>query len=135
MALMPWNDELALGLGKIDEQHRVLVDAINALGEAAAGASPDRKAIGDLLDGLADSTMNHFILEEDLLKRHTYPQISAHQEDQNSLTAHIMDLLDKFQAGKAEVGKDTLSQLKDRLTHHIRVVDKPCVAFLKSKGE
>jgi hemerythrin-like metal-binding protein len=135
MALMPWNDELALGLGKIDEQHRVLVDAINALGEAAAGAAPDRKAIGDLLDGLADSTMNHFILEEDLLKRHAYPQISAHQEDQNSLTAHIMDLLDKFQGGKAEVGKDTLSQLKDRLAHHIRVVDKPCVAFLKSKGE
>jgi hemerythrin len=135
MALMPWNDELALGLGKIDEQHRVLVDAINALGVAAASAAPDRKAIGDLLDGLADSTMNHFILEEDLLKRHAYPQISAHREDQNSLTSHIMDLLDKFQAGKAEVGKDTLSQLKDRLTHHIRVVDKPCVAFLKSKGE
>lgn len=135
MALMPWNDELALGLGKIDEQHRVLVDAINALGEAAASAAPDRKAVGDLLDGLADSTMNHFILEEDLLKRHAYPQISAHQEDQNSLTAHIMDLLDKFLAGKAEVGKDTLSQLKDRLAHHIRVVDKPCVAFLKSKGE
>ena len=135
MALMPWNDELALGNATIDAQHRVLVDAINALGEAASSAAPDRTAMVDLLDSLADSTMNHFIVEEDLLKRHAYPQISAHQEDQNSLTSHIMDLLDKFQAGKAEVGKDTLSQLKDRLTHHIRVVDKPCVAFLKSKGE
>lgn len=135
MALMPWNDELALGNAAIDAQHRVLVDAINALGEAATSAAPDRKAMVDLLDSLADSTMNHFIVEEDLLKRHAYPQISVHQEDQNSLTAHIMDLLDKFQAGSAEVGKDTLAQLKDRLTHHIRVVDKPCVAFLKSKGE
>ena len=135
MAFMPWNDELALGIGKIDEQHRGLVDQINALGEAAASAAPDRKAIGDLLDSLVDTTMNHFIVEEELLKRHGYPQISTHQDEQNSLTGKIMDLLDKFQAGSSVVGKDTLSQLKDRLTHHIRVVDKSCVPFLKSKGE
>jgi hemerythrin len=135
MALMPWNNELELGIAKIDGQHRSLVDQINALGEAAASAPPDRKAIGDLLEALVDSTMNHFILEEDLLKRHAYPQISAHQEDQNSLTSHIMDLLDKFQAGSTEVGKDTVSKLKDRLTHHIQVVDKSCAPFLKSKGE
>lgn len=135
MALLPWNDELVLGIAKIDEQHRGLVDQINALNEAATSAAPARTALCDLLDALVGNTMNHFVVEEELLKRHGYPQISVHQEEQNSLTGTIMDLLDKLQSGSAELGKDTLSQLKDRLTHHIRVVDKSCAPFLKSKGE
>jgi hemerythrin len=135
MALMPWNDELVLGIAKIDEQHRWLVDRINAMHDELSKPAPDRKAVGDILEALVDYTMNHFIVEEEIFKRHAYPQTDAHLAEHNGFTGKIIALLDKFQAGASDVGNDTMALLKDWLTHHILVVDKAYVPFFKSKGE
>lgn len=134
MALMPWSAELELGIAKIDEQHRWLVDRVNALHDELGQSSPNREKVGEILESLVDYTMNHFIVEEDLFKRHHYPQTDAHLGEHNAFTGKIIVLLDQFHEG-AEVGSETLQLLKDWLTHHIMVVDKAYVPFLKSKGE
>lgn len=135
MALMPWTDELLIGISKIDGQHRWLVDKINALHDELTRPASDRKVVGEILEALVDYTMNHFILEEEMFERYTYPQTDAHKAEHNALTAKIIALLDKFLAGAAEIGDDTMALLKDWLTHHIMVVDKAYAPFLKSKGE
>jgi len=135
MALMPWNDDLVLGIAKIDEQHRWLVDRINELHDELSRAAPDRKTMGDTLESLVDYTMNHFIVEEEIFKRHGYPQTDAHLAEHNGFTSKIIGLLDKFQAGAGDVGNDTMALLKDWLTHHILTVDKSYVPFFRSKGE
>lgn len=134
MALMLWTDELLIGIGKIDEQHRWLVDRINALHDELARPAPDRKAIGDILDALVGYTMNHFIVEEELFQRHGYSGTDAHREEHNGFTGKLVKLLEKFEAGAADVGSDTLALLKEWLTHHIMVVDKAYAPYLKSKG-
>jgi hemerythrin len=135
MAFMPWNDDLVLGIAKIDEQHRSLADLVNALHDALGQPSPDTKAVGNILEDLVDATMNHSIAEEELFKRHGYPQIDARLEMNNQLTGKIVQILDQFQANASAVGANTTAQLKDWLAKHIQVDDKSCVAFLKSKGE
>jgi len=135
MALMPWKDELLIGISKIDEQHRWLVDKINALHDELTGPTPDRKVVGEILEALVDYTMNHFIIEEEMFERYSYPQTAAHKEEHDAFTAKIIQLLDKFLAGTSEVGADTMNLLKDWLTHHIMTVDKAYAPFLKSKGE
>jgi len=133
MALMPWSAELELGIAKIDEQHRWLVDRINALHDELGKPAPNRQALGDILESLVDYTMNHFIVEEDIFKRHGYPQTDAHLGEHNGFTGKIIQLLDQFHEG-AQVGDETLALLKDWLTHHILVVDKAYVPFFKAKG-
>lgn len=135
MSLMPWSSALELGIGKIDEQHRWLVDRINALHDELQKGSPDRKILGDTLESLVDYTMNHFVVEEELFKRHGYPQADDHLAEHNGFTTKIIQQMDQFHAGTAEVCNDTMAMLKDWLTHHIMTVDKAYVPFLKSKGE
>ncbi|MEQ1659277.1 MAG: bacteriohemerythrin, partial [Hylemonella sp.] len=122
MALMPWSSELELGIAKIDEQHRWLVDRINALHDELGQAAPNRQTLGDILESLVDYTMNHFIVEEEIFKRHGYPQTDAHLGEHNGFTGKIIVLLDQFHEG-AEVGGETMALLKEWLTHHILVVD------------
>jgi hemerythrin len=131
MALMPWNEDLALGIASIDAQHRELVDRINALHDQLG----DAKALGNLLEDLVDATMNHFIAEEELLKRHGYAQADAHALEHSGQTGKLVQMLDQFQANAAALTPASLTALKDWLTQHIQSEDKACAAFLKSKGE
>lgn len=130
MALMPWNDELALGIASIDAQHRDLLDRVNLLHDQLGNP----KAAGDILEDLVDATMNHFIAEEELLKRHGYAQADAHTSAHSGHTGKLVQLLDQFQADAAAMNQASLSTLKDWLTQHILVDDKACAAFLQSKG-
>lgn len=133
MTLMPWSSALELGIAKIDEQHRWLVDRVNALHDELGKPAPSRQTLGDILESLVDYTMNHFIVEEDIFKRHGYPQTDAHLGEHNEFTGKIIVLLDQFHDG-AEVGDETMALLKDWLTHHILIVDKAYVPFFKAKG-
>jgi hemerythrin len=131
MALMPWNDELTLGIASIDAQHRKLLDRINLLHDQLGNP----KAAGDILEDLVDATMNHFIAEEDLLKRHGYADADGHTQAHSAYSGALVQLLDQLQAGTATFNQASVSALMDGLTRHIQAEDQACVAFLKSKGE
>lgn len=133
MSFMPWSEALQLGIETIDTQHRWLVETTNALHDELSKPAPDRAAIGKILEGLVDYTMNHFVLEEDLFARHGYVETAAHKAEHDGFTAKVMQLLLKFEAGE-NVGLDTMDLLKEWLQHHILKVDRAYVPFLKSKG-
>ena len=133
MTFFPWTDELVVGFDQIDEQHRWLVDMTNKLHDELAKPNPDRAAVGEILEGLMDYTMNHFIVEEDLFQRHGYPETLAHKAEHDRFTSGIMELLDRFEEG-ADINDDALNLLKDWLTHHILTVDKGYAPFFKEKG-
>jgi hemerythrin len=134
MPFIPWSDQLVLGIPSIDEQHRWLVDRINELHTELSLDVPNRHNVGDILESLVDYAMNHFVAEEELFQRHGYAESAAHLAERNGFTGKIMAVLDKFQGGSADVGKDTMPLLKDWLMHHITVVDKAYVPFINAQG-
>lgn len=133
MTFMPWTDELRIGIDLIDEQHRWLVDSTNALHDEISKPAPSREAIGEILFGLVDYTMNHFIVEEELFQRHSYEAEAAHKAEHNQFTASVTNLLDRHEAGE-QVDEEALGLLKDWLTHHILKVDKAYVPWMKAQG-
>ncbi|MCE1244646.1 bacteriohemerythrin [Oryzomicrobium sp.] len=133
MAFMPWGDALKIGIDSIDEQHRWLVDATNALHDELQRDEPRRAVIGEILEGLVDYTMNHFIAEEALFQRLGYPDSPGHLAEHNRFTAGALDLLQRFESGQA-VSQEALDFLKNWLTHHILEVDRAYVPFLQSRG-
>jgi len=132
MTFWPWTSELEVGIKEIDEQHRWLVDLTNKLHDAfQAGA--DHGTIREILEGLMDYTMNHFIVEEELFDRLGYPESAAHKKYHNRFTEQVMSLLDRHEAGEV-VGAEALELLKDWLTHHILKVDKAYVEHFRAHG-
>jgi hemerythrin-like metal-binding protein len=135
MALMPWTDDLVLGIAKLDEQHRWLVDRINALHDELGKSAPDIKAIGDLLETVLEYAMNHFVVEEEMFKRHGYAPTAEDLAAQSNFSAQLFDALDKVQAGDAAAGKNAATLLKDWLSGHIQTAGTSYAPVLKSKGE
>lgn len=132
MAFMPWTEELQVGIAEIDEQHRWLVDQTNALHDALQGSARP-ELVGELLEGLMDYTMNHFIVEETLFIRSDYPHSDAHLAQHNLFSSQVMSLLSRHEGGEA-VGMEALELLKAWLIHHILKVDKAYVGHLRSHG-
>ena len=130
---MPWSDEFVLGIESIDNQHRWLVDATNRLYAQIESQNPDPVIVGEVLEGLVDYTMNHFILEEDLFNRFNYPETPAHKQEHDSFTNEAMNLLLNFEGGDP-VSEDALEFLKAWLIHHILKVDKAYVAHFRAHG-
>lgn len=133
MSLMLWTDSLQLGIDSIDQQHRWLVDATNRLYDEINSPTPDRVVLGNILEGLVDYTMNHFVLEEELFQRFDYPENAAHKAEHDAFTAQAMALLLQFEDGES-VGQPTLEFLKEWLLHHIMQVDRAYAPFLKAQG-
>lgn len=132
MTFMPWSDDFVIGIGEIDDQHRWLVDTTNRLYDEISKENPDSGEIGEILYGLVEYAINHFIVEEDLFKRYEYPQSDSHTDEHNSFNAKAVELLQDYENGK-EVGEQTLEFLKNWLKHHILVNDKAYVPYLKDK--
>lgn len=123
-----WSEEYELGIECIDEQHKALVQLINDLG--ASLSANDKAAQHEVLMGLVDYTMNHFIFEEDMFGQTGYVEAPGHKEEHGRFTETIINALGEFEGGK-ELGGEMLPFLTDWLLHHILKVDKAYVGHFR----
>lgn len=133
MIFMPWQDEFSVGIALIDEQHRWLVDITNSLHQEMNSPALDRVLVSDILDGLMNYTVNHFIVEEELFQRHGYPERVAHKAMHDHLTKVVLGILTDFERGM-EVQEAVLELLKNWLTHHILREDRAYIPFFQQLG-
>lgn len=133
MTFMPWSDDFSVGLDEVDEQHQWLFDATNRLHNEMNKSAHNRAVIGEILEGLMDYTVNHFVMEEELFERYGYPQAQAHKALHDKFTASILNMLTGFENG-APIENELLEMLKDWLVEHILKTDTAYVSFLKEKG-
>ncbi|ADW17691.1 hemerythrin-like metal-binding protein [Desulfobulbus propionicus DSM 2032] len=64
-----WDDTLNVGIGLIDNQHKIIFDLINDLGNASASHA-DKKVIDTLFDVIENYIFRHFEAEEKLIEHH-----------------------------------------------------------------
>ena len=75
MALIKWTSALSVAVPEIDLQHQKLVSLINQLHESMLSGK-GREVLGGVLNELIDYTKRHFADEEELMRRHNYPEYS-----------------------------------------------------------
>jgi hemerythrin len=133
MALFVWSDKMSVGIAKIDKEHQVLFGIMNQLHEAMlAGRGKD--VLGPVLANLTQYTQVHFGNEEDLLRKHGYPQLADHLKYHEIFRKKMADLETQYKAGIAALSVSTLEFLRDWLAKHILGVDGQYKAFLAGKG-
>ena len=71
MALIPWTEELSVGIPAIDEQHQKLITLINELHRAIESGKGHEK-LERIVDELLVYTREHFGYEEGIFTRVNY---------------------------------------------------------------
>ncbi len=128
-----WDDSYSTGIQKFDDQHKVLIKMVNDLHDAMQ-QKRTKSAIGEILRGLADYTVNHFADEEKAFAQTRYPDEANHKVIHKKLVDQVVDFIGKFQSGEAVLSQDLLSFLQSWLINHIKGEDKKYSAHLIRNG-
>lgn len=132
MGRIEWNEGLGVGIPVIDAQHKVLLELINRLSEAAE-AGKARAEIGPILLELESYAKEHFALEENAFSTYGYPGAKGHIAEHQAFIARVGDFQLAFAVGKAQVGEEILEFLRTWLTRHITFTDRKYRPYLAGK--
>jgi hemerythrin len=131
---MQWTPDLSVGIKEIDDQHKELINRLNALGEAMMkGMGKDE--IGRLLDFLGSYVVTHFGTEERYMAAHNYPASASHKLQHAQLVSDFKKFRAEFdQAGaKLTLVLGLNAKLIAWLKEHICGTDKLLGGFLKTE--
>lgn len=127
-----WNDACSVGIQEVDEQHKVLLQLLDALHLAIrAGQGAESLAV---LNQLVDYTRHHFTMEESLMRVTNYPDFAPHKELHQNLMAQIHKVQDELAGGQLDLDGEMLQFVKIWLIQHINETDRRFGKFFHSTG-
>lgn len=131
--LIVWKDSLAIDNGIIDDDHRFLIERLNAVITALNGRAP-REALPRDIRQLRLFAELHFQREERLQAQAGYPGLDAHRAEHRAMLAQLDDMLGELAAvPDGAAGYPQIKSFMYRwLLGHIIESDARIGAFLKA---
>ena len=136
---LEWNEEFETGITEIDEQHLILVNAIN---DASEKLSEDMSV--DLLEqitmDLLSYALYHFETEEEIMKRYGYAskdcdRANKHYMEHRYFSSKAHAIREKLKSGEMISAKDLIGFLQSWLINHILHTDKDLGVFVLSERQ
>ena len=126
-----WDEKYSVGFPLIDDQHKKLVDMINALFELDKSEDASKRAaFAKGFSKAGEYTQTHFHDEEQILEKAGYPELAEHKKLHQAFMNGVWEEFSLFNKGsKSASGLPKL--LMDWLLTHIAVADKKYVPYLK----
>ena len=126
-----WSDDLKIGVPQIDEQHKALFDAVDAL-RAACNAGKGRVEIIKTIQFVTDYTVQHFADEEALQKKSGYPKCAEHKLKHEEFMAQVKELRREIDDnGPTIVLLSKLNMLLSGwLINHVKYVDNEIAQYV-----
>jgi len=132
---LTWTDDLAVGFGRIDEQHRELFARYNELIEECM-TGRGRQSMVPMVDFLSGYVAEHFDEEERLMERYAYPGLDRHRQEHREFTERVaairLDL--QLNGPSAAIVSAVTHSLIDWLVRHVKQVDVQFGRFLADRG-
>lgn len=132
---LTWSEDLSVGYGLIDEQHKELFIRYNSL-ISACKEGKGRDAILPLLDFMVEYVSRHFAEEEQFMTRYDYPERKEHMEQHKELFKHVNEVYKELQDKGATVAVVTSVNhtMFNWLLRHVKQVDVKLGRFLSAKS-
>ncbi|MEO5353977.1 MAG: bacteriohemerythrin [Magnetococcus sp. XQGC-1] len=131
---MAWSEEMGVGEGTMDRDHRILIDLINQL--ARAHRRQDGVIMEFVVDELYNYTMRHFQREEAYMQAGGYPRLLAHRRLHRQFTRRVTDVRQQFYRNfDPAIAVDLTQALSTWLQQHIMGVDQEYRKYFVSTGE
>lgn len=123
MSAIHWTEELSVGVPRLDDHHRRLIDLTNQLGSAIA-AGDTVTTTGAVLGELIRYVYYHFGEEERLMEAAGYAELDTHRQHHKDMAVHVRDLEERFDRDpEGVITSDLHAYLADWLMNHIRSED------------
>jgi hemerythrin len=134
-----WQEKYALGIPKIDDQHKQLFALTNELYTAChAGGEKLTDAFMDAAHKAVDYVRLHFSDEEKMLERVHYPALAEHRTQHETFVKHVLESTKAFGTMPPLAAFEFVRFLRDWILSHILVNDKAYgkyISDLKAKGK
>ncbi|MDR1287283.1 MAG: hemerythrin family protein [Treponema sp.] len=129
-----WDSSLETGYDKVDNQHKQLVAALNAIIEASRNGKGSDE-IFKTLDFLTGYTIMHFADEEKLQIKYDYPDYLIHKRYHDEFKVTVGELTRRLvKEGPSEEMVNTVTTaIGDWLLNHIKGDDFRMAAYVKAK--
>ncbi len=133
MTLLTWNHACTVGIRAMDDQHGILMDAINELRQALVHGS-GRERMSELLDQLIEFTRMHFATEEQLMAQTGFAGLEEHRAEHHRMLAEILQAAHRLQYGEALPLRPLLCELHHGFLNHIESTDQGYGPWLREHG-
>ncbi len=133
MANIEWNDNLSVGIGRIDEQHLKLIEILQEI-EESIRSGRDGDMIEDTIVNLFNYARIHFSAEEQLLRQHKYPEEKLHELEHSKFISKAFEFRENFDAKRPGVNLELVRFLSDWILSHIQVTDQRYSKHLSKHG-
>ncbi|MGE4527078.1 MAG: methyl-accepting chemotaxis protein [Rhodospirillaceae bacterium] len=122
MQLMVWNRDVECGVPQIDDDHKSLMQLMNAVyaGMMSGEGTGDAEALLEKVDALL---AEHCAEEEALMVRTAYAQTAGHQRAHREMLERLQSIRRDIQAGRTEAGREVFEQLAAYLRDHMLKAD------------
>lgn len=128
---MAWSEDLAIGVGSIDQQHRELFQRFEDLVEACRQGQ-GRSRLIELHAFLGEYVERHFADEEALMRSRNYPLAADHAEQHAKFRQQMASLNAVLASHGPTIAMlvETNQQVMTWLAEHIRKSDRALAAHL-----
>ena len=135
MPRIEWDESLSVGIDLIDEQHKMLIEKINAISEAVENHRGLEK-IMQTLDFMIEYTEFHFSAEEKVMKDNDYAKFDEHHKLHEDFKSRLNLMVQDFEEEGATSGlsKEITTYLTNWLVNHIKGIDTELGKILQEKG-
>ncbi len=134
MPFTNWRDTMEIGVGKLDADHKGLLDIMNLLYDAIQDHR-GQDVLGPLIDRLVDAYNVHFAHEDKLFQRTRYPLARQHRAEHDLLRDRLGAIRDQHRVKPdASISLSTLAFLRDYLVGHIQGFDTQFAEFVRTAG-
>ncbi len=130
-----WSPELSVGIGFIDDQHKILVKLMNDLAShTEADMENERLYSKSVIKELLDYVKVHFITEEELMLQTDFQGYDEHKSEHENFVLKVVDLVKDFNNNKSLAMETLTAFLKKWILHHIAGTDKKYSGYFKEHG-
>lgn len=130
--MIVWRETYNIGVDAVDRQHQELVVKLNEFMEACI-QQKGKEMIMETLSFLKAYTVEHFRSEEEIMRKHGYPDYAEHKKEHDGFIAAVVELEDMIRSQGAGI----LSTMKlnrtltDWLLTHISKKDLKIGEYLR----
>jgi len=129
---LEWRGMDQLGVPKIDDQHRALVNLINRF-HTVLVVQRDRSAANEIFSHFIHAVRNHFSYEESVLVEQRCPGYQAHFDQHSDAIAEVQDLYRQFKGGTLSASV-LLVCLRNWMIDHTCASDRRHAGWMHSHG-
>lgn len=140
MGLFEWKDSYSVGIEKIDNQHKVLIQMINMFYDEIHKIHEGKSDITlkelrvSTIDEMKKYAIEHFQTEEDLFLEYGYPDYVAHKTKHDDFFKKVLDVEKRLENGSLILSTEITDFLKEWLVEHIEGCDQEYSEYLVSRG-